>query len=76
MTVFSLKYELIFEMREKSENIYFYQKEIFIKSVYGLHLTEHICISRKMSKKYRHLIYLLISFIKCQAIGYWVGLTA
>lgn len=76
MTISSLKYELTFEMQEKSENTYFIRKKFSLKVYMDYTLQNIFAFLEKMSKKYRHLIYLLTSFIKCKAIGCWVGLTA
>lgn len=68
MITFSLKYKPAFEMQQKSQNAYFIRKKFSLK-VQMDYILQNICISGKMSKKYRHL-YLLTLLIKFKAVGY------
>lgn len=62
-------------MQQKSENAYFIRKKFSLK-VQMDYILQNICISGKMSRKYRPLKYLMTLLIKCKATGYQTALIA
>ena len=69
MITFALKYESDFEMQQKYENAYFIRKKFSLK-VQMDYILQNMCISGKMSRKYRHLIHLLTLFRIFKAMGH------